>query len=367
MAKIQIYDQPRYITDEEVGTGRPVRSATWRDIADLINYLNRYACSVLPWTRWGQDVGLNSFSFVFPVSNPDYSTRYLTVVLANRPAEGALGLGTVTVTADSGDSDSYNYVSQSGGASGYAYTSEKGITYHVAQVAIEGASRELITVAGNNDCNFNGFGAWELPPIEGGAKAMSGPGINIGQASILDSISDVVDPADYMGDKDVDLNSLLVLQSSAKKGYDRNRRIIFNTAPAGNMDWNTQGSAIGNWVSLPQGGIYVPAYANTQAQHDAGYRTIRVAVKALNFFVGGTSQWRVETSQGNFNGTSWGGNVNEHWMPMDPGTGIYNRSTDGIQAQVDTDGEWIQIGLIDNNDGNSDPHIYQVIIWEDEP
>ena len=365
MSKIQIGDQPRFITDEEVFVGRLVRSGTWRDVAEMINYLNRHACKVLPYTRWGSTV-VTDFDFVYPVDRPVYSTRYLTCLFGMRPPTAAIAAD-VQVDSDSGGSDTFQSAGSGGGAASWAVASEGGVTYHIAQVAIEGSTRELIEITAEDGHIFNGFGAWELPPIEGGAIAMVGPGYSPGLASIADTVAEVVDPQDLMADKMVDATVLSDIMDAELAAFERNRRIIFQTAPGHVINWNVATTPIGTWVSLPQGGIYIPAYAISQDQQDAGYRHIRVACKVSCAAGTGTSQWRVETSRGNFNGTSWGGTpLTDFWTPMDPGTGVYDRTIDGIQVEVGLTGEWIQVGLVDNNDGAaSHPSISQVLIWEE--
>ena len=365
MTTIQIGDQPRFITSEEVMTGKLVRSGTWRDVAEMINYLNRYACKVLPYTRWG-DTPVTDFDFVYPVDRPDYSSRYLTCLFGMRPATAAIG-ALVQVDSSSGGTDTYQSAGAGGTPAPWDAESESGVNYFLAQVEIEGNTRELIEVTAEDGHIFNSFGAWELPPVEGGTNPMIGPGISPGTASIDSAVAEVLNPQDYMQDKLIDATKLGDVQDAEIAAWERNRRIIFQVAPgAASMNWNTGAAGMGAWVSLPQGGIYVPAYAVSQAQYDAGFRHIRVAVKAKNTFITGTSQWRVETSRGNFNGTNWGGDANLHWMPMDPGTGVYDRTTDGIQAEVGLTGEWIQVGLTDNNDDLASlPLIAQVTIWED--
>ena len=194
---------------------------------------------------------------------------------------------------------------------------------------------------------------------------MTGPGLTPLISSIDDGYGDVVlDPNDAMGDKLIDETVLLQLQDASSYGWDRNRRIdyIVNT----HLEWQSDAGSPGTWFSLPAGGIYIPPYAYSKDQDADGKRKIRVTVFG-SAAGGGTAEWQVETSKGNYTGTTWTGATptDDGWQPFERVTGAFDNTLDGIQAEVGLTGEWIHIGL--KTSGSNYASITGCVIWEDEP
>ena len=364
MSKIPLQDQPRYITDEEVQVAKNVRAATWVDVAGVINFLNFSCRTISPYTRWGSGIAA-TVDTVIPVSLPTYSTRKLVVLVGIRPVEGAVGPHNVTFSSSSGGSTILSYMEMGVPASGYSTNSEAQVEYVFAQVEVTADTRENITVTGTVSSLIDGYGIWELPPIDGGANHMAGPGITPLLSSIEDSISGVIDPNDFMGDAEPDATVLAAVQASALTGWTRNRRHLYTLNV--HQTWETPGSAANTWFSLPLGGIYIPPYAYSRAQETAGKRIIRATVHAFGPG-GGVGEWRIETSIGNFSGTTYDGALGplySGWQPFERATGAYDETLDGIRAEVGLAGEWIHIGL--RTTGAGQASITGVSIWEEEP
>ena len=375
---IQLLDYPEQllVSDEEVQVGRDVRTWTWINLAHLLNYLNHYAQRVMPWTRWHETIG--KFEFVFPVDTPDFTSKYLIVVVAVTGKVDGAGNELVKVKTSTSGATWYSLAAAVGAFTSTAYaSSEADTTYLIFKVPVTGGKRELVTVmtegAPSAGARLDGFGAWQLPSRQSGydiASSASG-GVALGAGAIRDTVDNVVSPTPMFAgeDIDVDLADALTCLSQA---WLRNRRIIGSYGCAadygavGDQPMTLYISGAGWQAPMAGPGIFVPAYL---ARRGDTYRTIRAACRyRLEGTAGEGAAWRVHTSRGNFPSDAGAPltSTDLEWSPF--GT-PFDPDANGILIEVGLVDEWVQIEMV--HDGNipsdRDPWIYQVILWEDGP
>lgn len=358
-------DHLRLLDDRETHTGEPVTEWTWTSLTDLTNWLNFSARKVMPYQRWGAGRAA-AVSMIYPVDNPTYSTRFITVLVAVR-LHTAAGSGTVTIKTSTDGTGVTVKVFENPGAGGptpavSAQISEAPIGTAIAHVEITGDTRELITLTPSSELQIDGFGAWELPP---GMVLASGVGASRGiirtrPSTLPSTTTDIIDPDDFRATQDVDTDVGNV-QTGTENAFARNRPIYFAAGVFGDvigMLLETDSPSDNDvFISLPQGGIYIPPGA---VKLGATTRTIRVAVYVQNQAAGG-STWQTSTSTGTHTGETIGDQTAQ-WSPLgDP----YSSSNDGATATVGVAGEWITIQLREDSGANADPRITAICIWDD--
>lgn len=368
MADIKIFPYPDQfaVSDQEVEPGKPVRSMTWTSVAHLINHLNFFARRVLPWTSWGQVGGVGTFDFVYPVDGPAYSTRRVVVVVALTRSNLDYLSGPVQMTVKSSTDTTGTTATFAEGTSNTSagvYT-EESVNYVFREITVTGGRREKIevTITSTSDRNVIGFGAWELPPANGGAKSAmaAGGGVSLIKADIDGTVSNVVDPAKYFATKEIDTD-LADIHKGAAEAWRSNRRIIYNigfitnAAAANPIDLYAANDSA--WHSVTGEGLYVPPYVNNLGRTT---RKVRIAVKLKNAGAG-TGHWRATDSGGNPSSEDSVSNTTLQWRPMGS---PYDPTVDGLQLEIPLAGGRVHL---QTNSAGAEPHIYQVIIWEDEP
>jgi hypothetical protein len=246
--------------------------------------------------------------------------------------------------------------------------SERAVNYIAREINVTGGQREKIevTITATSDRNIIGFGAWELPPADGGAKTAraSGGGVSLVKGDIADSVSNAVTPSKFFIGENIDTD-LADIHKATMEAWRSNRRIIHNvgfinnSGAAANPIDLFDATNDGSWYDVTGEGLYIPAYVNNLGRTT---REIRVAVKLQNQSTG-TGEWRVVTDSETSSADTVSNQVLQ-WRPMSDGSGVFVPATDGLQVAVPLSASWIDI---QTKSSGAEPHIYQVIIWEDEP
>jgi hypothetical protein len=373
MANVKIFPYPDQfaIADQEVAPGKLVRSMTWTSIAHLVNHLNFFARRVLPWNSWNLLGGLGPFDFCFPVDGPNYTTRKLMVVIGLARNNIDYAAGGVQMTLKSSTDTTGTTATFAEGSSNTFLTlneSERAVNYIAREINVTGGQREKIevTITATGDKNIIGFGAWELPPADGGAKTAraSGGGVSLVKGDIADSVSNAVTPSKFFIGENIDTD-LADIHKATMEAWRSNRRIIHNvgfinnSGAAANPIDLFDATNDGSWYDVTGEGLYIPAYVNNLGRTT---REIRVAVKLQNQSTG-TGEWRVVTDSETSSADTVSNQVLQ-WRPMSDGSGVFVPATDGLQVAVPLSASWIDI---QTKSSGAEPHIYQVIIWEDEP
>jgi hypothetical protein len=367
VGKVKLIGNPSNISDDEVFCGATVRSMTWQEAANMANYLNFFARRIVPFTSFGVTGNVGPFEFLFPVSDPDYSTRKLFVMclIGSGTLDYAAGAIVLDVSGTTQSSALSATFAEGKGNTTFALTTEMAKVYvnrlpQISGGVLEKMSCEITTASPGRF--FLGYGAWELPPNGTGIAKSSKGGYLSAKASITDTVDNVVDPTDFAIleaiDTDVD-----VIQNAATRAWYKERRIVQNCGyvdtSAGDPSMILTTATTSAWTTVSDGGFYIPPYATRK---DETTRNIRVVVHFKNT-AAGTGQWRVVTSQGNSSSDSVA-NQTLQWRPCSDGSGNFDSTGNGLQVSVGTAGEWIDIQIYHEG---ADPEIYQVQIWEDEP